>query len=392
VCDVVEQQCVEAQEQAVRLGHDKPTAYFRGEYDFERMCEEEELDLVYTATPWRWHAPVCLAAMKNGSHAATEIPGAVTLDECWQLVETAEKTGRHCCMMENVNYQRNEMAIWNMLRQGVVGNIVYGEAGYMHDTRYLKASDVGDGLWLGDHHATRNGCLYPMHGLGPLCWYMDINRGDRLEYLVSMSSPARGLREYMDEHLPEGHSKRERDYLNGDVNVCLIKTVSGRTMTIKHDTDLPRPYSRRNLVQGTGGLVRGFPDFEVCLDGPSRSHKWESGESYLTKYEHPLWQDLLKRSDNIAQRRSDGAITKGGVWMYAPEKQTRGGDFLEDERLIRALQQGIAPDYDVYDAATWSVIAPLSEQSVANRSTAIDIPDFTRGKWKTNAPLKIGGV
>ena len=168
VCDVLERQCVEAQRQAERLGHRIPTAYFQGENDFRRMCQEEELDLVYTATPWRWHTPVCLAAMLNGSHAATEIPAAVTVDECWQLVETSEQTGKHCVMMENVNYQEPEMAIWNMIRKGLLGELVYAEAGYMHDTRYLKANDFGDGLWLGDHHADRNGSLYPTHGLGPV--------------------------------------------------------------------------------------------------------------------------------------------------------------------------------------------------------------------------------
>ena len=192
VCDVVERQCVEAQAQAARLGKPKPTAYFKDEHDFRRMCENEELDLVYTATPWRWHAPVLLAAMNNGAHAATEVPIATTLEDCWKLVETAEKTGKHCVMMENVNYQQTETAIWRMIRAGLFGDIVHAEGSYLHDTRWLKANDFGDGLWLGDHHAERNGCLYPTHGIGPLAWYLDLNRGDRMEYMVSLSSNARG--------------------------------------------------------------------------------------------------------------------------------------------------------------------------------------------------------
>ena len=230
-------------------------------------AQAEDLDLVYTATPWEWHVPVCLAAMRNGKHAATEIPAAITLEECWQLVETAERTGKYCAMMENVNYMREEMAILRMVRAGLLGELVHAEGAYAHDTRYLKVRDYGDGLWLGAHFARRNGNLYPMHGLGPLAWYLDINRGDRLEYLVSMSSKARGMDLYAREHLPEGHPKRARKYINGDVNSSLIRTANGVTIILKHDTDLPRPVQPPDLVQGTRGIVRGFPEFQVCLEG-----------------------------------------------------------------------------------------------------------------------------
>lgn len=392
VCDVVEQQCVETQAQAARLGKRKPTAYFRGELDFRRMCEEEELDLVYTATPWRWHTPVMLAAMNNGIHSATEVPAAVTLEECWQLVETAEKTGCYCVMMENVNYQQTEMAIWNMVRQRLFGELVHAEGSYLHDTRWLKANDFGDGLWLGDHHSARNGCLYPTHGIGPLAWYLDLNRGDRMEYLVSMSSNARGCGLYMDEHLPEGDPKRKRDYRNGDVNTCLIRTANGLTIEIKHDTDLPRPYSRGTLVQGTRGIVRRFPEFKVCVEGETHRHKWQPGEKYTSQYEHPLWQQVQKESLGSYPEQAFGPITKGAVWDYHPETELRNGDFLEDHRLIDALRTGREPDFDVYDGASWSAIAPLSERSVADRSSAVDFPDFTKGKWKTTPPLKIAGV
>ena len=394
VCDIVEAQCVEAQKQAERLGKKPPTAYFKGERDFVRMCETEELDLVYTATPWEWHVPVCAAALKNGKHAATEVPAALTLDECWQLVELSEKHGRHCVMMENTNYQRPELAIFNMVRKGLLGELVHGEGGYMHDTRYLKIKDTDDGLWLGAHHATRNGNLYPTHGMGPLAWYMNINRGDRLEHLVSMSSNARGMNLYAKEHLPEGHPKR-RDYRNGDVNTSLIRTANGLSITIKHDTDLPRPYSRTNLVQGTRGIVRGYPEFKVCLEANSKNNylKWEPGEAYLQEHMHPLWKLVdEKRLGFLDDKFPRGAITAGAVWPYLPVSELASGDFLEDYRLIEALRNGTDPDYDVYDAVTWSAIAPLSEQSVAKRSAAVEFPDFTRGKWKTMPPVKIMGV
>ena len=343
------------------------------------MCEVEELDLVYTATPWEWHVPVCLAAMRNGKHAATEIPAAITLDECWRLVETAEQTGKYCVMMENVNYMREEMAILKMVRAGLLGELVHAEGSYEHDTRYLKIRDYGDGLWLGDHFAKRNGNLYPMHGLGPLAWYLDINRGDRLEYLVSMSSKARGLDLYAKEHLPEGHPKRARKYINGDVNSSLIRTANGITIILKHDTDLPRPYGRTNLVQGTRGIVRGFPEFQVCLEGEDHNHRWEPGSKYLAEHEHPLWKRALER-----------AARESGTAGEKPAPIT--AEFLEDSRLIRALQAGVPPDFDVYDAATWSVVTALSETSVADRSRPVDFPDFTRGKWKTNPPVRILGV
>ncbi len=389
VCDISQRQCAETQQQSVRLGKAKPTAYFDGEYDFVRMCETEELDLVYTATPWRWHTPVMLAAMNNGMHAATEVPAAVTIDQCWQLVETAEKTGRYCVMMENVNYQMNEMAIWQMVLQGLFGEIVHAEGSYLHDTRWLKANDYGDGLWLGDHHATRNGCLYPTHGIGPLAWYLDLNRGDRMEYLVSMSSNARGCGLYMEEHLLESHPKRKRDYINGDVNTCLIKTANGISIEIKHDTDLPRPYSRGTLIQGTRGIVRRFPDFAVCVEGDTHNHKWEAGNKYASSFVHPLWQAVDELKLGEFKANSLGPILEGAVWNYDPGVELRNGDFLEDYRLIEALRQGKQPDFDVYDAASWSAIAPLSEQSVSSRSSAVDFPDFTRGRWRSRPPLEL---
>ena len=379
VCDVREEACAKAQAQAEALGKRKPAAYTRGERDFERMCQAEDLDLVYTATPWEWHVPVCLAAMRNGKHAATEIPAAITLDECWQLVEVSEQTGRYCMMMENVNYMREEMAILTMVRKGLLGELVHAEGAYEHDTRYLKIRDYGDGLWLGEHHARRNGNLYPPHGLGPIAWYLNINRGDRFDYLVSMSSNARGMDLYAREHLPEGHPKRVKKYINGDVNSSLIRTVNGLTIILKHDTDLPRPYSRTNLVQGTRRIVRRFPEFQVCLEGEDHNHKWEPGSKYLAEHEHPLWKRALERA--------------------AREPGTAGGDAGPDHGRV---SRGLPPD----PGAAGRCAAGLrrvrrrvlerrlraSEKSVADRSRPVDFPDFTRGRWRTNQPVRILGV
>lgn len=398
--DVLDEPISKTKRYCKLLGLPEPTAYTRGENDFQRMCAEEDLDLVYTATPWRWHVPICLAAMESGKHAATEIPAALTLDDCWKLVETSENTNRHLSMMENVNYRREELAILRMIREGALGELIHAEAGYMHDTRYLKAREYGDGLWLGAHHAERNGNLYPTHGLGPMAWNFDLGRGNRMEYLVSMSSKARGMNLYAKEHLPEGHPYRERDYINGDVNSSLIKTTNGESILIKHDTDLPRPYSRINLVQGTRGIVRGFPSFQVSLEktdltpavdlrgkdheheGPHEKYGWRSGKSIYDDYDHPLW---------TAMNEFAGSVPVGPDG-FSVANALRSGDYTEDYRLIQALRQGVAPDFDVYDAADWSVVTALSEKSVANRSQAVDFPDFTKGKWKTRPRLEIMGV
>jgi predicted dehydrogenase len=395
VCDVREIQCQEAVAQAEKLGKAKPTIYCKGDWDFKRMCETEELDLVYTATPWNWHAKVCLAAMENGKHAAAEVPIATTLEDCWKLVETFERTGKHCMMMENVNYQYNELAILMMVRKGLFGELVHAEGAYMHDTRPLKAQDKGDGLWLATEHANRNGSLYPTHGIGPAAWYLNLNRGDRMDYLVSMSSNARGMELYAKEHLPEGHPKRT-PYKNGDVNNCMIRTVNGVSIIIKHDTDLPRPYSRTNLVQGTRGVLRGFPEFKICIegkDGKGESLRWSPGDKYVKEYEHPLWTETLKTGRMVnPNQQKDPVIIPGATWEYGEFTERRNGDWLEDLRLTTAFTEGRVPDFDVYDAAAWSAIAPLSEESVAGRSKVVEFPDFTRGRWKVMEPVKILGV
>ncbi|MCY4574622.1 MAG: Gfo/Idh/MocA family oxidoreductase, partial [Gemmatimonadetes bacterium] len=228
VCDIREAHAERAADIIEEAGHPRPALYTAGETDFERLCAEEDLDLVYTATPWRWHVPVCVAAMENGKHAATEIPASYTLEGCWELVETAERTNRHCAMMENVNYGRAELLCLNLVRQGLLGEILHAECGYLHDLRGIKFEDAAEGLRRRNHSWTRNGNLYPMHGLGPVANCMDINRGDQFAHLVSMSSPSRGLQEYAIANYPEGHAKRAETFALGDVNGSLIQTAMGK--------------------------------------------------------------------------------------------------------------------------------------------------------------------
>jgi predicted dehydrogenase len=367
VCDIVEDKVRRAQDMAEKAGQARPAGYSRGPRDFERMCQEEDLDLVYTATPWEWHVPVCVAAMRSGKHAATEVPAAYTLDDCWALVETAERTRKHCVMMENCCYDRREMMILHMVRRGVLGELLHAECGYLHDLRAIKFSTEGEGLWRRAHAMRRNGNLYPTHGLGPVAQCMDINRGDRFDYLVSMSSNSRGLRLYAADHFPPDDPRRRENFVLGDVNVSLIRTVNGKTIYIAHNCDDPRPYSRIDLVQGTRGIVSGYPD-RIHIEGRSPEDQWEPLEKYRDEFEHPLWRAEQVRSATAGH---------GGM------------DFLEDERLIQNLRRGAPLDQDVYDAAAWSVVCALTERSVANRSRPVDFPDFTRGRWRTTPPIGI---
>ena len=368
ICDIREEHARRAGAMVQQAGQPAPRLYTGGKRDFERLCAEEDLDLVYTATPWRWHVPVCVAAMQNGKHAATEVPAAVTLEECWRLVETSEQTGKHCVMMENCCYDRVELMILNMVRKGLLGELLHAECGYLHDLRDIKFSDEGEGLWRLAHSEKRNGDLYPTHGLGPVAQCMNINRGNQFARLVSMSSPSRGLNLFAERKFGRESPEARKRYALGDVVTTLIQTTGGQTIVVQHDTDSPRPYSRDINVQGTRGLVRKYPEEKIYLEGRSPEHQWEPLSNYGPEFEHPLWKAM--------QERSEGA-GHGGM------------DYIEDYRLIQSLRRGTPLDMDVYDAAAWSAVSALSERSIASGNQPVDCPDFTRGRWKKRQPLGI---
>ncbi|MDH4064490.1 MAG: Gfo/Idh/MocA family oxidoreductase [Acidobacteriota bacterium] len=370
VCDIRAERTGWAASAITAAGHPAPAAYTRGPRDFERLCETEDLDLVFTATPWEWHVPVMLAAMKNGKHAATEVPAAMTLDDCWALVETAEKQARHCVMMENCNYDRAEMMVFNIVRQGALGEVLHAEGGYLHDLRAIKFEKKDEGLWRRAWSMKLDGNPYPTHGLGPVANCLDINRGDRFDYLVSMSGPSRGLYDWAREHFPADAPERREKYVLGDVNTSLIKTALGKTVMVQHCTNLPRPYSRINLVQGTKGIFQGYPN-RLYIEGRGREHQWVDASAVRDEFEHPLWRELETRAAGAGH---------GGM------------DFIEDYRLIKCLREGVPTDMNVYDAAALSAVVELSVQSNAKRARAVDVPDFTRGRWRTNPRLGILGV
>jgi predicted dehydrogenase len=372
ICDIDQNNRNRSLKAVTDAGRPPAKAYGeRGPRDFERMIGEEQLDLVFTATPWEWHAPVMLAAMRAGKHAATEVPMAVSLDEILELVETAEKTQRHCIMMENCNYDRPEMMILNMLRQGLFGELLHAECGYLHDLRRLKLTDYYIGRWRVQHSIRRNGDLYPTHGIGPVAQWLDINRGNQFDYLTSMATKSRGLNLWAAEQIGPNSPEAKQNYSLGDVVTTLIRTKSGQTIVITHDTDSPRPYSRNILLQGTKGLVRKYPEQRIYVEGRSPNDRWEDLQTYRAQYDHPLWKGLDERAAGAGH---------GGM------------DYIEDYRLIQCLQQGTPMDSDVYDGAACTAVIMLSEQSIAQRSRSLDFPDFTRGAWKTRPRVGIVDV
>jgi predicted dehydrogenase len=354
-------------------GH-SPKLYTGDDNAWRKMLEETKPDAVFIATPWELHAEQAIGAMKTGSHAFVEIPIALTLQEMWEIVKTSETTGRHCMLMENVNYGREELLYLNMVRQGVIGELLHAEAAYIHELRGQMEGGDSTGSWRTHHYAKRNGNLYPCHGLGPVAQYMNLARGeDNFRRLVSFSSPAKGRALYAGKSdkltMPEFKSL---EFQCGDINTSIIKTQLGRTILVQWDETSPRPYSRHNLIQGTLGTLKGFPN-GMAIEGATQSfHEWTSTEEFnalAEKYEHPLF----KRMGELAQKMGG----HGGM------------DFLMLYRIIECLRNGEPLDQNVYEGCFWSAVSPLSEKSVAEDGMPQDFPDFTRGNWKTTKPLGV---
>ena len=363
LCDVVKEKAERVLARLDRAGKasQKIGLYTDGDHAYEQLVQRDDVDLVVIATPWVWHTPMAVAAMKAGKHVAVEVPAARTIDECWQLVNTSEATRRHCIQLENCCYGYNEMMVLNMVRAGLFGDLTHGGAAYNHDLRSILFSPNGEGQWRRFEHLNRNGNLYPTHGLGPVAHYMDINRGDRFDTLVSMSSISGGLQQYRKDKLAADDPRQKEVYKEGDFNVSLIRTVKGRVIELEHNVSSPQPYDRINLIAGTKGIFRDYPP-RVYLDG---SPKEEFGplDPYKAQYEPALWKKVGEMAKELGGH--------GGM------------DFVMAYRLIECVKQGLPPDIDVYDAAAFSAPGPLSEASVAQGSAPQKFPDFTRGKWET---------
>ena len=363
LCDVVPAKAERAAAMVTAAGQPLPALYTAGERDFERLVRRDDVDFVYTATPWPWHTPVALASMRAGKHVGSEVPVATSVDDCWALVETSERTRRHCLMMENCCYGNSELTVLRMVREGVFGTLLHAEAAYLHDLRAILFEDRDEGLWRRIPHTERNANFYPTHGLGPVAQYLGIHRGDRFDYMVSMASPEAGLTQWREAKVAKGNPKWNEKYIAGDVNSSLVRTALGRTILLQHDVVNPRPYSRLNGLQGSKAIFNDYPP-RLYIDGTAGGEKWTPLAEYKSRFEHPLWTAV----GDIA-RKSGG---HGGM------------DFVMCYRLVQCLREGLAPDFDVYDAAAWSVPFPLSEQSVRKGSAPVKFPDFTRGAWRTH--------
>jgi len=377
VCDLINERAVHAADVCEKKRGKRPAVYGGTENIWEQMVARDDIDAVYIATPWNWHVPMAVRAMESGKAAFVEVSAAVTVADCWRLVDTSERTQRHCVMLENCCYGENELFVLNLARAGVFGELTHAECAYLHDLRGVLFALGSEGDWRRDYHEHLNGNLYPTHGLGPVAQYLGIGRGDQFKFLVSVSSPERSLTKYRDEQHPNGGKHVAEKYICGDMNTSIIKTELGRTIMIQHDVVSPRPYSRINALYGTGGTFFDYPA-RLALNTPktyglksSGSHEWLADPDLAVmreKFTHPLWKKLADRA-------------KGGG---------HGGmDFVMNWRLLDCLRQGITPDSVVYDAAAWSSVLEASVRSVSTGSMPVSIPDFTRGLWKSISPLGI---
>jgi hypothetical protein len=310
LCDIVPEKVEMAKAMMRKAGHDyEPAVYTGGERDFERLCARDDVDFVYTATPWPWHVPVAMSAMTHGKHVGTEVPVAFTIEDSWKLVDTSEKTRRHCMMMENCCYGYNELLVLQMVRAGVFGQLKHGGAAYNHDLRSILFETRDEGLWRRAAPLKRNGNLYPTHGLGPVAWYLGVNRGDRFDYMVSMSTPEFGLTKWREDHVPRDDPRWKEKYVTGDLNSSLIKTVQGRTIRLEHNVSSPRPYSRINSIEGTNGLFEDYPA-RIYIEGHGKNDAWTTIDEYKTQYEHPWWKEQGERARHERVRR--GRVERAG--------------------------------------------------------------------------------
>ncbi len=371
LCDINPHYLHRAKRWIEESGKPSPKLYGRDRTDFERMCAEEDLDCVICSTSWKWHAPILLAAMRNGKNAVSEVPLIQTLEEAWEIVETYEKTGK----WGTLGFKLVNSTLSNMVHQGLLGDIVHCEGGYLHDLRLVKFDPERE-PWRLQHSVSRDGNLYPDHPTCALMPSMDVNHGDRFDYLVSMSSRAVMLNRYADLLYGPEHPYATMEMKQGDYNCTLLRTVNGKMYTLNFDTNTPHPRGHYR-VQGTKGVFfrpgRGLGQY-MYIDGVSpESHRWEPADKYLEEYQHPLEKEYNPPAREAVRGHGGGDRSTPLSW----------------HRLVTALNEGRVTDFDVYDSVTSSAIIPLTEQSVANDAEPIDFPDFTRGKWKERLPVEV---
>ncbi|MEJ0034413.1 MAG: Gfo/Idh/MocA family oxidoreductase [Bacteroidota bacterium] len=375
LCDIQQRMMDMSLKLVSDAGKPKPTVILDGPYGYKKLLQNKDIDAVIIATPWEWHTVMCLDSMKAGKYVGCEVNTGMTIEECWELVHTSEQTGMPMMMLENVCYRRDVMAVMNMVRQGIFGELIHLQGGYQHDLREVKfnngvdahgkgvefgAKGFSEAAWRTQHSVNRNGDLYPTHGIGPLAMMANINRGNRFTQLVSYSTKSRGLHEHIVKGGGENHPNAKVNFKLGDIVTTMIRTASDETILLQHDTNLPRPYSLGFRVQGTNGIWMDV-NKSIYIEGQSpKPHNWEDAQSWLDKYDHPLW----KKYGNDASGAGHG-----------------GMDWFVLNAFVESVKQKITPPQDVYDAVTWSAITPLSETSIQLGGESVEFPDFTKGQW-----------
>lgn len=366
LCDINRQNLSKAQEMVAKAGQQKPEGYSKGPEVFRELMAREDLDGVLIATPWQWHAPMAVCGMRAGKYVGVEVPAAITLEECWDLVNTHEETGAPCMMLENWSFRRDNLAILNMIRKGLFGQIVHCHCAHSHDCiDHWFFDSKGNARWPAEFLMKRNADQYPTHSLGPVLSWMDINCGDAYAYLTSTATRSLGINHYFSKKFGSDHPNAKRSYAQGDIVTSVVKTHRGKTIVINYDMQLPRPYDNRWTIQGTEGIYNEQRNALYLAGRSPKYHEWEPFPPYQEKYDHLWWKNLKK------DVRDQG---HGGT------------DYLELDLFVKAVREKTPPPIDVYDSVAMSVIIPLSEASIAKGSAPVECPDFTRGKWKTRRP------
>jgi len=379
LCDIDADRIALCRNLIKEAGKNAPLIFQGGPYDYLNLLDSKEVDAVIIATPWLWHTRMTVDAMKAGKYAGVEVSAANTLEECWDLVNTHEATGTHMMILENVNYRRDILAVLNMVKQDIFGELVHFRCGYQHDLRHVKFNDgkqpygggvefgekaISEARWRTLHSVKRNADVYPTHGLGPVAVMADINRGNRFLSLTSHASKSIGLHNYIVKNGGEDHPNADVKFKQGDVITTTIDTARGETIIITHDCNLPRPYSLGFRVQGANGLWE-VDGNRIYIEGKSEPHKWDDASDWLAKYDHPLWKKYGE---------------------YAAGAGHGGMDFFVLHAFVESAKANIAPPLDAYDAAAWSAVTPLSEASIHQKGEPQNFPDFTRGLWIKREP------
>jgi predicted dehydrogenase len=374
ICDTDPARIEVALKMIADAGFKKPLVFDKSELDYKNLLASKDVTAVVISTPWLWHTRMAVDAMKAGKYTGLEVSAANTLEECWDLVNTHEETGTHLMILENVNYRRDVLAVLNMVKQNVFGELVHFRCGYQHDLRGVKFNGksgaefgekgISEAKWRTQHSLLRNADVYPTHGVGPIAAMCDINRGNRFMSLTSHASKGIGLHNYVVEKGGKDHPNAKLKFKQGDVITTTVETTNGETIIITHDCNLPRPYSLGFRVQGANGLWE-VDGSRMYIEGTSKPHQWDKADEWLEKYDHPLW----KKYGKLATGAGHG-----------------GMDFFVMNSFVESAKENIAPPMDAYDAAAWSAITPLSEASIENNGEPQDFPDFTRGMWLKRKP------